>query len=91
MTGSSVQVQSKQVELLQHPLVATLLNRKWAKFGAIMYILSLLLFVGLVIFITSFALAVPHPLSEACAFYTLHTGVWLLKCFTCRQGPKLHY
>ena len=54
------------MKLLQHPLVVTLLNEKWFKFGAKLYLWNLLVYILQVIFLTTFALSMPHPLSDAC-------------------------
>ena len=61
-----VQAEHKCEGLLQHPLVVTMLNEKWFQFGAQLYVWNLLLYVLQVLFLTTFSLSLPHPLSPSC-------------------------
>ena len=62
----SLQVEHNRSELLQHPLVTSLLNHKWNGFGAKFYFVNLLIYLLYVIFLTTFALVVPNPQSNGC-------------------------
>lgn len=60
------QAKQGRSELLQHPLVTSLLDQKWNKLGAWCYFTNLLVYVAFVFFLTMFALAVRNPLSDSC-------------------------
>ena len=61
-----VQVENNRNELLQHPLVTSLLNHKWNRFGAWFYFANLFFYLVYVIFLTAFALVVPNPQDDDC-------------------------
>ena len=65
------QVENNRSELLQHPLVTSLLTHKWNQFGAWMFFINLLFYLVYIIFLTAFALTVPNPQNEMCKFVTI--------------------
>ena len=67
-----VKVDNNRSELLHHPLVTSLLNHKWNKFGAWIYFSNLLFYFVYVFFLTAFGLVVPNPQSDVCELYTPH-------------------
>lgn len=69
------QAKQGRSELLEHPLVTSLLDQKWNKLGAWCYFTNLLVYVAFVFFLTMFALAVRNPLSDSCKH-----SVCIMKC-----------
>ena len=61
-----MQVQYKRLDLLNHPVIRSLVHHKWFKFGLWGYLLNLLIYVIFVVILTSFALIVPNPQSATC-------------------------
>ena len=62
-----LQVDSKRVDLLKHPLVYKLIERKW-NYGQFFFWLMLIFHVTFVVFLTSYALVLLNPVSETCNF-----------------------
>ena len=60
------QVESQQIDLLNHPLVTSLLNYKWTRYGQLVYLINVGIYLFFLTFITSFALVVPAPNSSLC-------------------------
>ena len=64
---TSLQVESRRTELLIHPIVYSLIGHKWrVNFVAAFFYLSLICYVVFAIFLTTFALRLPNPLSPIC-------------------------
>ena len=61
-----MQVQYKRLDLLNHPVIRSLVHHKWFTFGLWGYLLNLLVYVIFVVILTSFALIVPNPQSATC-------------------------
>ena len=64
-----LQVNSDSLDLLEHPLVGSLLHYKWWKFGMWVYVLNLLLYLPFLVSLTIFALLVLTPESKACKWF----------------------
>ena len=60
------QVESKQTDLLTHPLVTSLLNYKWVHYGQYLYLANICLYLLFLAFITTFAVFAPAPNSRIC-------------------------
>ena len=54
------------MNLLNHPVVGSLVHHKWKKYGFALYITNLFVFVSFLVLLTTFALIVPNPKSEDC-------------------------
>ena len=65
-----IQVESKSLKLLTHPLVGSLLHHKWQKFGQYGYFINLLSYCVFLIFLTTFALIIENPRSQSCKIFT---------------------
>ena len=63
-----LQVESKRLNLLRHPVVGSLLHRKWLKFGQYGYFVNLLTYCLFLTSLTVFALIVENPMSPVCEF-----------------------
>lgn len=61
-----IQVESERTDLLKHPLVTSLLNQKWQRYGAWFYSINILVYVLFLIFLTAFALSIHSPLEDPC-------------------------
>ena len=61
-----MQVQYKRLDLLNHPVIGSLVHHKWFAFGLWGYLLNLLIYVIFLVILTSFALIVPNPQSATC-------------------------
>ncbi|XP_067950977.1 transient receptor potential cation channel subfamily A member 1 homolog isoform X2 [Watersipora subatra] len=57
----SIMVEGQEEKLLAHPLVTSLLSRKWKGLARYFYYAHLLLHITFLVFMTSFALTVPSP------------------------------
>ncbi len=66
-----LQVDRKELKLLKHPVVGSLLHYKWNKFGLIGYIVNLLTYAVFLSLLTAFALLVPNPQSPQCKRWVL--------------------
>ena len=64
---------TERLDLLMHPMVGSLLHRKWIKFGQPGYIVNLLTYILFLTFLTTFALIVKNPTSQSCE---LHNNVY---------------
>ncbi|CAD5117061.1 DgyrCDS5882 [Dimorphilus gyrociliatus] len=56
-----IMVESKQEDLLGHPLVTSLLRHKWNSFGRIVYYLNLLLYCVFLVFLTGYVVVAKPP------------------------------
>ena len=61
-----LQVESEQIILLSHPLVTSLLKTKWQRYGRWLYWLNLSTFFAFLIFLTLYAVLLPHPNTGQC-------------------------
>ncbi|XP_064387692.1 transient receptor potential cation channel subfamily A member 1 homolog [Halichondria panicea] len=68
-----IMVDRKELKLLKHPVVGSLLHYKWNKFGLIGYIVNLLTYAVFLSLLTAFALLVPNPQSPQCVNSTVLT------------------
>ena len=68
----------KDPKLLTHPLVKSLLHKKWNEFGWLFY-LDLLIYILFVVSLTAFALLLPNPQIEQCES---NVGINLQTLFT---------
>ena len=62
-------------DLLKHPLVISLLDYKWKKFGRFVFFLNLLIYIFFLVFLTAFGLTVLSPLEMTCAY--IHLNAYL--------------
>ena len=63
-----IKVELKRLNLLTHPLFGSLLHHEWKKFGQYGYFLNLLTYCVFLIFLTTFALIINNPRTQACKF-----------------------
>ena len=61
-----MQVASNRTELLKHPLVTSLLNYKWTKFGQVVYFSNLAIYFVFLISLVVLALVLVPPSSDFC-------------------------
>ena len=61
-------MENKRIDMLTHPLVTSLLNSKWKKYGCAVYFLNLTTFIFFLIFLTVFALISLNPHDNVCKF-----------------------
>ena len=61
-----VKVDAERTELLKHPLALSLLAYKWETYGRYIYYSNLFIYALFIIFLTAFALLVPHPGTRTC-------------------------
>ncbi|XP_064407355.1 transient receptor potential cation channel subfamily A member 1 homolog isoform X2 [Halichondria panicea] len=59
-----IMVNYNRMNLLNHPVVGSLVHHKWKKYGFVLYITNLFVFVSFLVLLTTFALIVPNPKSE---------------------------
>ena len=64
------QVASERTDLLKHPLVTSLLNHKWQRYGEWFYSTNVLVYIVFLIFLTAFALSIHSPLEVPCKSVT---------------------
>lgn len=65
------QVRKKRLNLLNHPVVGSLLHQKWNAFGIWVYLLNLFMYIVFLSFLTAFALEVPNPQADICKYTPL--------------------
>ena len=61
-----LQVDSGRLDLLEHPLVGSLLHYKWKNFGMWVYFFNILTYLPFVLSLTTFALVVMSPEYKIC-------------------------
>ena len=54
------------MELLDHPVVSSLIQDKWRRFGKALFAVFLVFYALQPIFLTAFALVIPNPLTVDC-------------------------
>ena len=69
---SFLQVKNKHLKLLRHPLVGSLIDHKWNKFGFYIYYLNLISYIVFLTFLTTFALIIENPRSQPCLNATVN-------------------
>ena len=80
------QVRHKREELLNHPVVYSLIHYKWRYYGFLSYVLNLCFFALFLALLTAFALVVPNPQTMQCRCYVLNdTGVQRGHAIPCLQ------
>ena len=65
-------------KLMKHPLVISLLDYKWKKFGRYIFFGNLLIYLIFLVFLTAFALVILSPVERPCKHI-------LFKIFVCAQ------
>ena len=61
-----LQVDHRRLELLEHPVVSSLIHYKWFQFGLGSYIIKLLFYSLYLALLTVFAFFAPNPQSPEC-------------------------
>ena len=61
-----MKVEHKRIELLQHPLVAELLNYKWKNIVLPSILLQMISYFTFLAFLTSYVLCLPNPKGDTC-------------------------
>ena len=62
-----LKVEHERIKLLEHPLVAELLNHKWNKIAMPSICLQLIFYFVFLGFLTPYVLLIPNPRGEICS------------------------
>ena len=63
--------------MLTHPVISSLLQHKWFRFGLWLYLLKMIIYIIFLGLLTAFALIVLPPQSNTCMYrYSLYVNVY---------------